>query len=128
MTISLILVLHAIVTFAAGVVLIAAPNLIPGAVGIQLEPDQFLVPYLLGAAEIALAFLSFYARKLTDNAALRLVSVTFIVFHASTALVELYAYIQGASAAVWGNIIVRILVVSLFAYYGLRQAQKPRPA
>ena len=121
MSLTFLLLLHAIVTFIAGVVLIVAPNFIPGAIGIQLEPSQFMVPYLLGTAEIALAFLSFYARKLTDAQALRLVSATFIVFHASTALVEFLAFVQGASAGVWGNIAVRALVVILFAYYGLMQ-------
>jgi hypothetical protein len=121
MTFSLLLLLHAIITFAAGVALIVAPDLIPGAVGIQLQPSQYLVAYLLGAAEFGIAFLSFYARKLTDAHALRLVSATFIVFHSSTALVELFAFLQGASAALWGNITVRVLVVILLWYYGLRK-------
>lgn len=117
-------VLHALVTFVAGAVLIVAPELIPGAVGISIAPSIYLVFYLLGAAEIAIAFLSYYAKNLTDLPALRLIALTFVVFHAVTAIVEVFAFMQGVSAAIWSNVALRILAVTLFAYYGLRRPGK----
>lgn len=124
MNLSRLFVLHAIVTFAAGVVLIVAPELIPGAVGITIDPSVYLVCYLLGASEIAIAFLSYYAKNLTDQPALRLISLTFVVFHPVTAVVEVFAFMQGVSAAIWSNVALRVIAVILFGYYGLRQSSK----
>ena len=110
---------HAILTGAAGVVLIVAPDSIPNAVGISLEPQAYLVCYLLAAAELGFATLSIGARTLTDSKALRLIALACLVFHAASGLLEIYAFAKGASAAIWGNVAVRAVVVFLFAYYGL---------
>jgi hypothetical protein len=112
-----LLVIHAIVTLAAAAVLVIAPDLIPGAVGVDLDPSAHLMSYLLGTAELAIAALSFGAARLKDPQALRLVCSVLIVFHLSTAAVEGYAYIQGASARIWGNVAIRVVVAALFAYY-----------
>ena len=115
-----LLLLHAVVTFAAGVALIAVPGWIPQQVGINIDPSAYLVCYLLGSYEFGLAWLSYQARYLTDARSLRLVCSTFIVVHASTAAVELYSYARGVGTAIWGNIALRVVVVGLFAYVGLR--------
>jgi len=100
---------------------ILAPSAIPGAVGIHVEPTTYLVCYLLGSSELGLAFLSFFSRRLTDASTMRLVCWTFIVVHASTALVEVYAVVRGGvAAAVWANVVLRVLVVVLFVHYGIR--------
>jgi hypothetical protein len=116
-----LLAIHAFITLAAGIVLIALPAYIPESVGISLHPGAYLLSYFLGAAEIALAFLSYYGRNLTDAKSLRLICLTLIVFHATTAAVEVYAFTQGTSAKIWINIAVRLTVVFLFWYYGLRK-------
>jgi hypothetical protein len=41
-------------------------------------------------------------------------------FHATTGIGELYAFARGTSAGVLANVALRIVVVGLFAYYGLR--------
>jgi len=114
-----LLLIHAIVTFAAGVVLLVAPDLIPRTVGIRITSSVYLVCYLLGTSELGLATLSYYSRTLKDAQSLRVVSLSFIVLHASTAAVEVYAFLQGVSPIIWANIALRILVVMLFLYYGL---------
>jgi hypothetical protein len=58
MTLRFLLGMRAALTFAAGVVLVIAPALIPGAVGIHFEPPAYLLCYLLAAAEFSLAVLS----------------------------------------------------------------------
>lgn len=116
-----LLLLHAIVTFVAGVVLIVAPAIIPATVGILLGPPAYLMSYLLGACEISLAALSFYGTKIRDGQALRFVCLTFIILHAVTAAVEILAYAQGLSAAIWWNVGLRIMIVGLFAHYGLKK-------
>ncbi|MEU4230107.1 hypothetical protein AB0F17_37950 [Nonomuraea sp. NPDC026600] len=117
-----LLTLHALITFAAGVVLIAAPGLIPGAVGVRVPPDAYLVCYLLGAAELALAFLSFAGRTLRRPDGMRLVIWTVIVFHGCTAAVEAYAFARGVvNPAIWANVALRLVVIALFIQYGLRR-------
>ena len=118
MNLTRLLLIHAIVTGAAGVVLIGAPKLIPGVVGIQLPVSAYLISYLLGAAEVSLAVLSYLSTKLSDQQALRVVCLTFVVFHGLTALVEVYAFVQRARAQVWVNVLVRVVVVGAFIYYG----------
>jgi hypothetical protein len=122
MNIRILLLIHAIITFAAGVVLFAEPTFIPGAAGAHIGSDAYVVCYLLGAAELAIAFLSFTARQLCDHQAVRIVVWTLIVFHACTAAGESYTLINGVSAVILANVAVRILVVALFANYGLRRA------
>ena len=115
----ILLVLHAVVTFAAAVVLIVAPVLIPNAVDINLESGAYLICYLLAAAELSIAFLSWSGRTISDARALRVVIISFILFHAASGVLEMYALIQGVSTFVLGNVAVRVIVVFLFAYYGL---------
>lgn len=115
----ILLTVHAVVTFAAAVVLIAAPALILSAVGASIEPGAYLVCYLLAAAELNIAALSWGARTLSDARAVRVIVTAFIVLHAASAVLEAYAFAaNAASAAIWGNIAVRAAIVFLFAYYG----------
>ncbi len=110
--------IHALVTLAAGLVLIISPGAIPATVSIHLSPDAYLLCYLLGAVEVSIAVLSYYGARLTDALARRLLCLTFVVLHSLTAGVELYAISQGASARLWGNIVLRVVVTALFSYYG----------
>jgi hypothetical protein len=83
----ILLLVHAVITFAAGVTLFAAPAAIPGVVGVMVTSDTYLA---------------------------------FIVFHATTGAGELYAFVRGIDATVLGNVALRLLMVVLFARYGLR--------
>lgn len=121
MTLRRLLTLHAVVTFAAGVVLIAAPDLIPGAVGVHVPSDAYLVCYLLGAAELAVAFLSFAGRNLRQPDGMRLIAWTMVVFHGCTAAVEVYAFARGVHAGIWANVALRGAVIALFVHFGLRR-------
>lgn len=115
----ILLIFHAAATFAAAVVLIAAPELIPGAVGIRVEAGAYLICYLLAAAELSIAVLSWSARTLTDAKALRIIVITFIVLHAASGVLEIYAFsAQGLSAAIWSNIVLRAVMVFLLTYFG----------
>lgn len=121
MNLRLLLTLHGLVTLAAGVVLIVAPGLVPSAVGIRIPADAYLVCYLLGAAELAMAFLSFAGRTLRHPEGTRLVAWTMIVFHGCTAAAEAYAFARGVHASIWANVALRLAVIALFTHYGLRQ-------
>lgn len=120
MNLARLLFFHALLTLAAGLVLIVAPAAIPGFVGIEVAPGANLLSYLLGAAEVSLAVLSYFSRQLNDRQALQLVCLTFISFHSLTAVVEVYAFTQGVSSRIWANVALRVIVTALFTYYGLR--------
>lgn len=113
-----LLLIHAIVTLAAAVVLVVAPAAIPATVNVPLLPEQYLLCYFLAAAELAIAFLSFAGRNLQDKQATRLIVQSFILFHAATGLLESYALLQGISSKIIANIGLRVVIVLLFYRYG----------
>jgi len=57
---------HGLITLVGGVVLTAFPTAIPSAVGITITRPDYLLVYLVAAAELAVAVLSFGATRLTD--------------------------------------------------------------
>ena len=111
-----LLVVHGCITLAAAIVLAVAPGLIPGLVGIQLEPSAYVLAYLLAGAEFGLAVLSFGGSRLSDVRALRLIGWSCIAFHGSSGVLEVVAYAQGASAAILANVVARAVIVGLFAW------------
>jgi hypothetical protein len=111
-----LLMVHGFITLAAGIVLAVAPGAIPGTVGIHLEPSAYLVAYLLAGAEFGFAILSFGGSRLTDLRGLRLIVWSCIVFHGSSGILEIYAYAQGVSVAILGNVAARVVIIALFAY------------
>src|SRR5262245_19075692 len=114
---STLLVVHGVVTLAAGIVLAAAPGLIPNVVGIHVQPNAYLLAYLLAGAEIGFAVLSFGGSRLTDTRSLKLIAWSCMAFHGSSAVLEAYAYHQGVvSGAIIGNIAARLLIIGLFAF------------
>jgi hypothetical protein len=128
MDLRIVLSVHAVLTLAAGVVLIGAPDLIPNAVGIRIEPRAYLLCYLLAASELGLAALSWGGRSLKDIKALRLVAITCVVFHASSGILEVYAFAKGVSVLIWGNIALRAVAVLLFVFFGLYKMPKDAAA
>ena len=114
----LLLVIHGCITLAAGAVLVAAPGAIPSFVDVELAPGGFVVCYFLAGAEFSIAFLSFYAARCREAESLRLAVLTIVVFHAATAMLELYALKQGIDVRLWSNVALRVIVIALFSYYG----------
>jgi hypothetical protein len=113
---SRLLVVHGVITMAAGIVLAIAPGLIPSAVAIELQPNAYVLAYLLSGAEIGFAVLSFGGARLTDTRALRLIVWSCIVFHGMSGILETYAWIEGLSVVILGNVVTRLLVIGLFAF------------
>lgn len=111
-----LLVVHGCITLAAAIVLTVAPGLIPGVVGIDLEPSAYVLVYLLAGAEFGLAVLSFGGSRLSDVRALRLIAWSCIAFHGSSGVLEVVAYARGASAAILATVVVRAVIVGLFAW------------
>ena len=114
-----LLIIHGLITCAAAIVLIIAPAAIPKTIGIDVSSDKYLLCYLLGAAELSIAFLSFFAREIKDKKALQIISSTFIVFHLATGALEINALMQGISSKIVFNIVLRIIITFLFWYFGI---------
>ena len=115
-----LLVVHGCITLAAAIVLTVAPGLIPGVVGIRLEPSADVLAYLLAGAELGLAVLSFGGSRLSDARALRLIAWSCIAFHGSSGVLEVVAYARGASIAILANVVARVVIVGLFAWLSRR--------
>ncbi len=93
----IVFVVHGIVTAAAAVALLIAPQAIPAAVGIALPPEANLIAYLLGAVELAVAVLSVATAWITDAVSVRVIALVFVIMHVVTAIAEIVAVAQGAS-------------------------------
>jgi hypothetical protein len=112
-----VFVAHGLITLAGAVVLAVFPTAIPSAVGITVERPQYLLVYLVGAAELAVAVLSFGATRLTDEAALRLVVTTFVVLHGASGVLDLvYLGMIGPNTTIIANTVLRFTVVAVFLF------------
>ena len=110
-----IFIVHGAVTLAAAIVLSVFPAAIPATVGIAIDSREYLLSYFLAAAELGIGLLSLSASRLRDPTALRLVAVSFAVFHAATALLEVaYVLAEGVSGVLIANIVVRVIAALAF--------------
>ena len=111
----IVMFVHGLITLAGAIVLTAFPTAIPSAVGITLARPDYLLVYLVAAAELAVAVLSFGATRLTDPAALGLVVVTFAVLHGASGILDLvYMGLTEANGTLIGNAVLRFTVVAVF--------------
>ncbi|MBB5166105.1 hypothetical protein [Mycobacterium sp. AZCC_0083] len=127
-TLRTVFVLHGLITLAGGVVLIAFPTLIPSAVGIMVARGDYLLVYLVAAAELAVALLSFGATRITDWAALRLILTTLVVLHAASGVLDIvYMALTEPHATMISNTMLRFTVVVAFlvVWWAARRHQTP---
>lgn len=111
----IVLIAHGIITLAAAIVLVVAPAAIPATVGIELDADGFLLSFFLAAAELSIAMLSLGATRLTDPAAVGLIVAVFVVFHLSTAVLEIvFLLFTPVTGVLLANIVVRIVAAAIF--------------
>jgi len=110
-----VFVIHGLITLAGAVVLTLFPTAIPSTVGIVVPREQYLLVYLVAAAESAVAMLSFGATRLTDPAALRLVLTTFAVLHGVSGALDLvYMAVTGVNGTLVANSVARFAVTAVF--------------
>ena len=77
--------INAVGAGAAAVVLALAPGAIPSTAGIAIDPSQNLLPYLLAAAELALASLAALAIRSPSTEVKRISVGVLVIFHAASA-------------------------------------------
>src|SRR2546421_3565100 len=105
-------VLNAVAAMAAAIVLALWPGAIPAAAGIAIDPSQNLLPYLLAAAEVAIATLAALAIRSGSADVERTTAFVLIVFHAGSAAAGVAAVTQGAGVVVALNVAGRVLMVA----------------
>jgi hypothetical protein len=110
-----VFLVHGLITLAGAVVLTASPATIPSMVGITMQRSDYLLPYLVAAAELAVAVLSFGAMRITDRAALRLIVTTFVALHLVSGVLDLvYIGQTEVSRTLIVNTVLRFTVVAVF--------------
>jgi len=96
-------------------VLTVFPKAIPSMVGITIARPEYLLVYLVAAAELAVAVLSFGATRLTDPAALGLIVTTIAVLHGASGILDIvYMGVTEANGTLIGNAVLRFAVVAVF--------------
>ena len=120
--------LHGLITLAGAVVLMVFPKAIPSMVGVTITRPDYLLVYLVGAAELAFAVLSFGAIRLTDWSALSLIVATLVVLHATSGVLDIvYMTLTQANATMISNTVLRFAVVTVFlvVWWATRRHQTP---
>jgi hypothetical protein len=120
--------LHGLITLAGAVVLMAFPRAIPSMVGITITRPDYLLVYLVAAAELAVAVLSFGAIRITDWAALGLIVTTLVVLHATSGVLDVvYMALTQPNATMISNTVLRFAVVAvlLVVWQVARRHQTP---
>ena len=120
----ILLTIHAVITFLAGLALIIFPELIPKSVDVYISKNQYLLCYFLAACEISIAYLSFQATKIQDTKALKIILNSFIIFHLATAILEVYSLKFGVSVMIVFNIILRFVISTIFLMMKFKFLQK----
>lgn len=103
--------INAVAAAAAALVLALFPGAIPSIAGISLQASQNLLPYLLAAAELALASLAILAIRSESPEVKRLAVGVLVVFHAGSAVAGVAAVTQGAGVVVALNVGVRVVMM-----------------
>jgi len=120
--------LHGLITLAGAVVLMVFPRAIPSMVGIAITRSDYLLVYLVGAAELAIAVLSFGAIRIADWAALRLIVTTLVVLHVASGILDIvYMALTQPNATMISNTVLRFAVVTvlLVVWRAARRHQTP---
>jgi hypothetical protein len=114
-TLRAVFFVHGLITVAGAVVLTAFPTAIPSAVGITVTRPDYLLVYLVAAAELAVAVLSFGAIRITDWAALQLIVTTLVVLHLTSGILDIvYMALTQPNVTMISNTVLRFAVVAVF--------------
>jgi hypothetical protein len=126
---NIVLLINAFLTFAAFILFYVAPEALLNGVGAQIDPSAYFTGYLLGAAELGIAIISFYATKIKDAKVLSVICVSNAAFHAFSVVAEILLIASGRTSepwGLWGNMALRTTLAALFAYFAVRKSSEGR--
>jgi hypothetical protein len=122
---NIVLLINTFLTFAAFILFFFAPKVLLSWVGVQIDPSAYFSGYLVGAAELGIAIISFYARKITDAKALSAICLSNAAFHAFSVVGEILLVASGRTSepwSLWVNMALRTTLATLFAYFAVRKS------
>lgn len=106
------LLINAIATCAAAIVLVVMPGAIPGAVGIPVYKTQFFIAYLLAAGEMGFCVLASLALWASRDG-VRIAVYSLVVMHVAAGAAGVMAVAEGESSSILLNVVARVIVVGL---------------
>ena len=110
-----LLLINAVGTGAATVVLSLWPAAIPAVIGVDLRPEQFIVCYFLAGSEAAICFMCVITLR-SQLRDLRIMAFqVLIVLHAATAALSIVGMVHGTNIVVLWNVGLRVGLVLLLA-------------
>jgi hypothetical protein len=117
-----LLVVNAVASIAAALVLAIEPGAIPAAVGVTLEHSQHLMAYLLVAAELSISALCVLALLSKLAATVGQAACVLIVFHVGSAVAGAAAMAEGASPLIGWNVVLRVAMAAALAWSAKRSS------
>jgi hypothetical protein len=119
-----LLLINALATGAAALVLAIAPSAIPATIGLVLRPEQFVLSYFLAGSEAAICLMCLQGFRLRSRSLRIVLFQALIGLHAVTAVLSLIGIAQGTSPTLIWNIGLRIGMVSLLIVALLRSMRR----
>jgi hypothetical protein len=119
----------AFLTFAAFILFFLAPEALLNGVGAKIDASAYFSGYLVGAAELGIAIISFYATKITDAKVLSVICISNAAFHIFSVLAEILLIASGRTSepwSLWVNMALRSTLAALFAYFAVRKSVEGR--
>ncbi len=118
-----LLLLNAVGSLMATVVLMVVPAALPATIGILLAPDQHPIARLLGAAELAIATVCIATLYRPSRDRVAPCVAMLVVFHVGSIAAEVAALAAHRNIVVAANIAVRtaIVLALLGVYYAYRR-------
>ena len=114
---------NALFNALGAVILFAAPPRLDSLLALGSSSDfQW---HLLAACSLSLAVVSFYAPTFKDPHAVRAVVLTFLTFNGVSAIVSVWAIVDGLPAFVWFNTAIHVVFFGLFWILGLSPGLNP---
>ncbi len=108
-----LLIVNALASAAAAIVLTVAPAAIPSIIGSSIGPEAYFVARLLAAAELSLAAMCAYAVQRRSDDVYQQCAVALIVLHVGSIAAGLVQFAAHSNAVVGANIAVRAVIVLL---------------
>jgi hypothetical protein len=119
-----LLLINALATGAAAVVLAIAPSAIPATIGLVLRPEEFVLSYFLAGSEAAICLMCLQGFRVRSRSLRIVLYQGLIGFHAVTAALSLVGIAQGTSPTLIWNVGLRIGLVCLLIVALLRSKRR----
>jgi hypothetical protein len=126
---NIVVLVNAFLTFTAFILFFLGPEVLLNGVGAQIDASAYFSGSLVGAAELGIAIISFYATKIRDVKVLSVICISNAAFHAFSVVAEILLIATGRTTepwSLWVNMALRITLAALFGYFAVRKSLEAR--